>query len=165
MSASHDQRLIINTRITVRAAVEDYCSIMNLIKWQEEGILNIIGTQRNCDLTCCGCPALMFDTHAAILRLISLVHAFSAIRSTFGLMLDQQETEPWSEIAGFSILQNIHPSSRNYSSVRASKQALCLRLNTGDLLPLVNRAVGITLQHCRLYVDLLILLNNNCIRK
>lgn len=96
MNAPHNQRLIINTGITVRAAVkENDCGIMTFMKWRkeaDEGILNIFGTRQNSDLACCGSPALRFDAHAATLRFISLVHAFSAIRSTFGLWLDQQET-------------------------------------------------------------------------
>lgn len=89
----------------------------------------------------------MFDTYAATL---SLVHDFSAIGSTFGLWLHQQEMKAWSEDAGFSSLQIIHPSNKNYFSVCASKQAASPRLNMGDLLSPVNRAVGVALQHCRI---------------
>lgn len=115
----------------------------------DEGILTIIGTQHNHDLACCGSPTLMFDAHAATPRLILLVHAFSVLRSIFSQWLDQQETKPQSKIAGFSGLQIMHPNSRNYFSIRASTQAVSPRLNIGDLLSVVNRAVGVALQHCR----------------
>lgn len=92
----------------------------------------------------------MFDAYTATPSLISLAHDFSAIDSIFGLWLDQQETKPWSEDAGFSSLQIIHLSSKNYFSVPASKQAASPRLNMGDLLSPVNRTVGVALRHCRI---------------
>lgn len=69
MSTPPNQTLIINTVITVKAAVKEYyCGIINFMEWREKadkGILNITGPQYNRDLACCGYPALVSDAHAA----------------------------------------------------------------------------------------------------